>query len=302
MNYQIMQINTVWNKDSKLGGLSFVESERDIPFAIKRIYSIYKTEENQHKGFYAHKKNWQLLFCPYGVIDIILTDGAEKETITLDNPSKGLVLNPGIWREIIWRYNDSVLCVAASEYYDPDEYIRNYNEYLSYRKTQDEDENLIGGTRKIGNVLDVKMLKFPFAFPLTISNSSDDDASRSIVVEGMKDVPFEIRRIFYIFGEENVGFVRGKHANRNSEFVLFNVSGRSKVKVIDEDLSETVYELNEPKDAVYLPRMIWKEMYDFTPDSVLMVITNEYYDGTEYIRDFDAFAEEIRGMKMNLKT
>ncbi len=303
MNYQIMQLNTVWNKDSKLGGLTFVESERDIPFAIKRIYCIYKIEENQHRGLHAHKKNWQLLFCPYGAIDIILTDGDEKETITLDNPSKGLVLNPGLWWEIIWRHDDSVLCVAVSEYYDSDEYIRNYDEYLSYRKSQNENAKSLGeGVSEVGNVLNVKMLKFPFAHPSITSQDLTDATSRSIVVEGMKDVPFEIRRVFYIFGEGNVGFVRGKHANRKSEFVLFNISGRSKVKVIDEDLSETVYELNEPKDAVYLPRMIWKEMYDFTPDSVLMVITNEYYDGTEYIRDFDAFSEEIRGMKTNQKT
>lgn len=146
MNYQIMQLNTVWNKDPKLGGLSFVESERDIPFAIKRIYCIYKTEENQHRGFHAHKKNWQLLFCPYGAIDILLTDGEKTETISLDKPSKGLVLNPGLWREMIWKHDDSVLCVAASEYYDPDEYIRNYDEYLSYRKTLIlEDEKTIGG-------------------------------------------------------------------------------------------------------------------------------------------------------------
>lgn len=144
MNYRIMKLNTVWNKDPKLGGLSFLESERDIPFAIKRIYCIFKTEKNQHRGFHAHKKNWQLLFCPYGAIDIILTDGEQEETVTLDNPSKGLMLNPELWHEMIWRQDDSVLCVAASEYYDPDEYIRNYDEYLTYRKGLDEDKNSMG--------------------------------------------------------------------------------------------------------------------------------------------------------------
>lgn len=146
------------------------------------------------------------------------------------------------------------------------------------------------------------MLKFPYAFPSNALCDQADAVSRSIMIEGLKDVPFEIRRIFYIYGEGNVGLIRGKHANRKSEFVLFNISGRSKVKVIDEDLSETVYELNEPRDAVYLPRMIWKEMYDFTSDSVLMVVTNEYYDVTEYVRDFEMFAEEIRGMKQMLET
>ena len=139
MNYELMNMNTVMNPNPKLGGLSFVEAERDIPFSIKRIYCIYKTEEHQHRGFHAHKKNWQLLFCPYGSIDIILTDGKEQETVTLDQPSKGLILHPGLWREMIWKQDDSVLCVAASEYYDPDEYIRNYDEFLEFVSKKGEE-------------------------------------------------------------------------------------------------------------------------------------------------------------------
>lgn len=139
MKYEIVNLKTVTNEDEKLGGLTFIEAERDIPFAIKRIYCIYKTEENQHRGFHAHKKNWQLLFCPYGVIDIIITDGEEKRVVTLDHPSKGLVLYPGLWREMIWKQDDSVLCVAASEYYDSEEYIRSYDEYLQYRKEVGND-------------------------------------------------------------------------------------------------------------------------------------------------------------------
>lgn len=140
MRYELMNMNTVMSPDPKLGGLSYVEGERDIPFAIKRIYCIYKAEEHQHRGLHAHKKNWQLLFCPYGSIDIVLTDGREQETVTLDQPSKGLILHPGLWREMIWNHDDSVLCVAASEYYDPDEYIRDYDEYLKHMAEEEKDE------------------------------------------------------------------------------------------------------------------------------------------------------------------
>ena len=92
------------------------------------------------------------------------------------------------------------------------------------------------------------------------------DKENAIVleIEGKKDIPFEIKRIFYIFGKGNVGLVRGKHANRKSEFVLFNVSGQSKVKVIDEKNREIIYELSRPQEAVYLPRMVCIDMYDFT--------------------------------------
>ena len=139
MRYELMNMNTVMGPDPKLGGLSYVEGERDIPFAIKRIYCIYKAEEHQQRGLHAHKKNWQLLFCPYGSIDIILTDGKEQEIVTLDRPSKGLILHPGLWREMIWNQDDSVLCVAASEYYDSEEYIRDYDEYLKYMAENDTE-------------------------------------------------------------------------------------------------------------------------------------------------------------------
>lgn len=141
MNYEIMKIRSAVSPDSRYGGLSFVEGERDIPFAIKRIYCIYETEKGLHRGFHAHKLNYQLLFCPYGKIDIIIDDGMEKETVTLNRPDKGLILTPGLWREMIWRETGSVLCVAASEYYDPKEYIRNYDEFLTYAHNDRRDKN-----------------------------------------------------------------------------------------------------------------------------------------------------------------
>lgn len=136
MKYEVININTVMDPNEKNGGLSFVEAERDIPFSIKRIYYIYNVKKDVHRGFHAHKENWQLLYCPHGCIDIVLTDGEETETVRLDVPSKGLILHPGLWREMIWIIDDSVLCVAASEYYDPNEYIRDYDEFLKYKNKE----------------------------------------------------------------------------------------------------------------------------------------------------------------------
>lgn len=132
MKYRTLEIKTAWNADPKQGRLSFVEGERDIPFSIKRVYWITETEADLHRGFHAHKLNSQLLFCPYGEIDIILDDGQKKNTVTLDDPGKGLVLTPGLWREMVWKKSGSVLCVLASEYYDEKEYIRDYDEFLAY--------------------------------------------------------------------------------------------------------------------------------------------------------------------------
>ena len=131
--YRIVDVKTVTNEDPKYGSLSFLEGKRDIPFPIRRVYWITETEASLHRGFHAHKLNCQLLFCPYGVIDIILDDGKEKIMVKLDRPEKGLLLMPGLWREMIWQKSGSVLCVLASEYYDPDEYIRDYDEFVAFR-------------------------------------------------------------------------------------------------------------------------------------------------------------------------
>lgn len=129
----------------------------------------------------------------------------------------------------------------------------------------------------------VKMLNFP---------QLGDERGELIVVEGAQNIPFEIKRVFYICKTlENV--VRGQHANLRTEFVLINVAGSSKVKVIDESGNEMIVVLNKPNTGVYLPKMVWKEMYDFSPDSVLLVITNTHYDGKEYIRDYEEYLKII---------
>ena len=122
-----------------------------------------------------------------------------------------------------------------------------------------------------------------------------DERGKLGVVEGAQDIPFEIQRVFYIYGSDSE-VIRGQHANRNSEFVLINVSGSSKVRV-DNGFEEEIIELNRPRMGLYLPTMLWKDMYDFSADSVLLVLANTHYDGHEYIRDYDEFIKEVGGTR-----
>ena len=130
----------------------------------------------------------------------------------------------------------------------------------------------------------VKMLEFL---------QKGDERGHLVIVEGAKDVPFDIKRIFYIYGSDHA-VVRGQHANRKSEFVLINVAGKSKVKVKDGLGNEAVISLNRPHTGIYLPQMVWKDMYDFSEDSVLLVLASEHYDPEEYIRDYDEFVENVK--------
>lgn len=143
MEYQLVEIRTVFTENEMESGLSFLEAEQDIPFKINRLYCVYEKESNQ-KGFHPHKHSWQLLFCPYGAIDVLIDDGRKKKVVSLDAPNKGLILHPGIWREITWKMKRSILCVAASGHYEPDKLRTDYNIYLDFiknRKLEDQIES-----------------------------------------------------------------------------------------------------------------------------------------------------------------
>lgn len=118
-----------------------------------------------------------------------------------------------------------------------------------------------------------------------------DERGNLVVVEGEKEIPFAIQRVFYIYGSD-AEVIRGQHANKISEFVLINVSGTSKVRISD-GREECIVELNRPRMGLYLPNMLWKDMYEFSADSVLLVLASTHYDGSEYIRNYEDYLKEM---------
>ena len=119
-----------------------------------------------------------------------------------------------------------------------------------------------------------------------------DERGNLVVSEGGIDIPFELKRVFYIYGSD-CDVVRGQHANRRTKFILINVSGKSKVRITDGK-EEYIVVLDKPRMGVYIPPMIWKDMYDFSEDSILLVLCSEHYDADEYIRNYEEYISEIR--------
>ncbi len=116
------------------GYLSVIEGGMDIPFEIKRIYYLYMVPEAA-RGAHAHKQLQQLLIATSGSVDITLDDGREKKTFHLDRPWKGLLVVPGLWRDLDNFSGGTVLMCLASEHYEAEDYIRNYNDFLNYKKS-----------------------------------------------------------------------------------------------------------------------------------------------------------------------
>ena len=120
------------------GSLSFFEFQKELSFEIKRIYYIYNFSEQNKRGFHAHKKLKQVMFCPHGRIEVEFNNGKQKEKYLLDSPTKILIVEKGYWREFVSLEEGSILCVGASDVYDEDDYIRNYEEYLKWEEENNE--------------------------------------------------------------------------------------------------------------------------------------------------------------------
>lgn len=117
------------------GNLTPIEGDLDIPFDIKRIYYLYDVPSGESRGAHAHKELRQLIIAANGSFTITLNDGKNKKTFTLNRPYQGLLIVPGIWRDLDDFSSGAVLLCLASEHYDAADYIRDYDEFLKYKKS-----------------------------------------------------------------------------------------------------------------------------------------------------------------------
>lgn len=113
------------------GKLSFAEAKRSLPFAMKRFYLIYDVKNQAIRGKHAHKKTDQVLFCLRGSITIVLDNGVNREEVVLSKPNKGILLPRMLWHEMKDFTRETMLLVAASEYFDEKDYIRDYETFVS---------------------------------------------------------------------------------------------------------------------------------------------------------------------------
>jgi dTDP-4-dehydrorhamnose 3,5-epimerase-like enzyme len=116
------------------GSLISFQDAHEIPFKIRRVYLVYDTKPGVERGFHAHKSLDQWAVCVSGSCIFIVDDGIERREVLLDTPEKGLHIGSGIWREMREFSPGAVLMVIASTYYDLDDYIRSYDEFLAFAR------------------------------------------------------------------------------------------------------------------------------------------------------------------------
>lgn len=131
--------------------------------------------------------------------------------------------------------------------------------------------------------MEIKMYPFP---------PHGDARGQLVAIEAMKDLPFEIKRVYYIY-DTLPGVRRGFHAHRDLQQILLCVNGSCKIH-LDNGFDTAEVVLDKPNEGLYISNDMWREMYDFTPGTVLLVLASNYYDEADYIRNYDDFIKMVR--------
>ncbi len=119
-----------------------------------------------------------------------------------------------------------------------------------------------------------------------------DQRGKLVAIEGNRSIPFELKRVFYIYGSSGET-VRGKHANKNTKMVFICLSGSCKV-MVDNSFERKEFFLDNPETGLFVDNDTWKEMKDFSADCILLVLCSTFYDNTEYITDYNEFLNYVK--------
>jgi dTDP-4-dehydrorhamnose 3,5-epimerase-like enzyme len=130
-NCNVIELPRIHNR---AGNITIFQNESRQPFNVRRVYYLYDVPGGAERGGHAHRNIYQLIVAAGGSFDVILDDGKNRKIVPLNRPYFGLLVVPGIWRELVNFSSGAVCLVLASEKYTPEDYIREYSDFMNYRK------------------------------------------------------------------------------------------------------------------------------------------------------------------------
>ena len=121
------------------GNITIVQNDHDLPFNVRRVYYLYDVPSGSDRGGHAHKDLYQLIIAVSGSFDVVLDDGSKKKIVQLNRPNYGLMVVPGIWRELVNFSSGAVCLVLASQKYTDDDYVRDYLKFREMKNLTNVD-------------------------------------------------------------------------------------------------------------------------------------------------------------------
>lgn len=269
------------------GNLSFAEQHKHMPFEIRRVYWLYDVPGGVARGGHAEKNNEELIIALSGAFEIVVDDGIMSKSFVLNRSYYGLYIPKGLWREIKEFSTNALALEFGSIPYSADDYIRDYEVYKKYVKSEHQSIQIepltIRSSQNLGKYS---------VFDCTIVELDRHHSERNgnlTVVENGKTLPFDVKRVYYIYDVPG-GESRGAHAHRELEQLIVAASGSFTV-TLDDGKSKRSFFLNRPYQGLYVKPGLWRDLMDFSSGAVAMVLVSEVYKKEDYIRDYNEFID-----------
>lgn len=267
------------------GNLSFFENNNQLPFAIKRVHWIYDVPGGEERGGVAYKMTEEFIVAMSGSFDVVLSDGTQEWKFPLNRSYMGVYIPAGYWRSVENFSTNSVAVIAASTFYDPNDAIRDMNELRAWKPNASIadrciDDRLTPAKGKY-SVNDCGIIK--------LDRHHSPRKGDISVVENGKEVPFSVKRIYYLYDVPG-GADRGGHAHKELYQLIVAASGAFTV-VLDDGTNKKAFTLNRPYQGLLVKPGIWRTLTDFSSGSICMVLASKKYDAEDYIRDYKEFLE-----------
>lgn len=279
------------------GNLSIIEQIKQIPFEIHRVHWIYDVPGGNDRGGHAYKETEEFIVALSGSFDVVIDDGNEKITYSLNRSYFGLYVPKGMWRTMTNFSTNSLALVLSSTDYDEHDYVSDHEEYVAWRK--DSSKTPTKCDTKTSVVVNTPIIKqmankgnSVFDCSLCELNKMHDKEGNLTYMYQNVHVPFPINRVFYSYDIPG-GEDRGAHAHKHCHQFLIAASGSFEVALDDGTNKRTVL-LNRPFRGLHVPPGIWASEQGFSSGSICLVLASEGYSEEDYIRNYDDYLEYIK--------
>ncbi len=297
MNISDCEILSLPKIGDERGNLSIIEQIKQTPFIIKRAHWIYDVPGGVNRGGHAFKETEEFIVALSGSFDVVVDDGDNKKTCSLNRSYFGLYVPKGMWRTMTNFSTNSLALVLSSTEYDEKDYVSDYHEYRLWRKDQTKVPTITDA--KTSARLNMPIYKQVLNEARSVYNCSlcelnrmhDPEGNLTYIYENVH-VPFPINRVFYSYDIPG-GEDRGAHAHKSCHQFLIAASGSFEV-VLDDGVNKRTVLLNRPFWGLHIPPGIWASEQGFSSGSICLVLASHGYDPEDYIRDYDDYLRYLK--------